>query len=428
MKFGKVGQVALISATALGVATLFTACGTLNVGFLFVATNKQTPGQIQVYEVDSESGSLRTIPTSPFPSGGRNPSSEAVSPLDAKNLYVTNQDDNNITQFGIGTDGKLYPQSTINTPGSYPIAVAVNATQTFAYVVDLLGPTAGCSLANPCPGMIAGYAITPSTATVIPGSLGLAPASCSTQKSSTLPVGCSLGNAVANSNGLGYVNLRLKSTDTTTVLTPTAMNVLANGSFLYVTAVNTSNGVGYIFEFSIGSDGSLTPLNGGAPISAGENPVALTSDSSSAFVYVVDKATNLIQSYSVASTGALTLSDTKATGNQPSALTLVNNSSLYVTNSLDATVTAYTLSSGVLTQVANYASDADPIAVIGDPKHLGFLYTVNFLGATLSGYKIDANTGTLINTQSSPYVSSVQPTAIAGIPHGGSTTKAAAGN
>src|ERR1700732_3675973 len=59
MKFGKVGQVVLVSAIALVVATLFTACGTLTgatltVGFLFVATNKQTPGQIEVYEVDSE--------------------------------------------------------------------------------------------------------------------------------------------------------------------------------------------------------------------------------------------------------------------------------------------------------------------------------------------------------------------------------------
>src|ERR1700735_4246019 len=127
MKFGKVGQVVLVTAIALGVATLFTACGTLTVGFLYVATTKQTPGQMEVYEVDSESGSLRTIPTSPFPSGGRNPIAEAVSP-DSLNLYAANEDDNNIVQFGIGTDGKLYPQSTINTPGAFPLAVAVSST------------------------------------------------------------------------------------------------------------------------------------------------------------------------------------------------------------------------------------------------------------------------------------------------------------
>jgi 6-phosphogluconolactonase (cycloisomerase 2 family) len=149
----------------------------------------------------------------------------------------------------------------------------------------------------------------------------------------------------------------------------------------------------------------------------------LTSDSGGQFVYVIDKATNLAETFAVQSNGSLSLVATAATGNQPTALALVNGNLLYVTNSLDGTVTSYTVSSGTLTQVATVATDADPIAVIGDPKHLGFLYTVNFLGSSLSGFKIDATNGTLINTQSSPYVSSVQPTAIAGIPHGGTTTK-----
>jgi 6-phosphogluconolactonase (cycloisomerase 2 family) len=60
---------------------------------------------------------MRQIPTSPFPSGGRNPVAEAVS-SDNTNLYVVNQDDNTIVQFIIGNDGKLYPQNTVNTPGS----------------------------------------------------------------------------------------------------------------------------------------------------------------------------------------------------------------------------------------------------------------------------------------------------------------------
>src|ERR1700761_8672733 len=133
MKFGKigtVGKVILVCGLALTVATLFSACGTLTVGFLYVATTKQTPGQIEVYEVNSESGALRTIPTSPFPSGGRNPIAEVPSP-DSKNLYVVNEDDNNIVQFGIGNDGKLYSQSTINTPGSFPMAVTLNASNSY---------------------------------------------------------------------------------------------------------------------------------------------------------------------------------------------------------------------------------------------------------------------------------------------------------
>ena len=70
MKFGKigtVGKVTLVCGLALSVATLFSACGTLTVGFLYVATTKQTPGQIEVYEVNSEAGSLRTVAYLPFP-------------------------------------------------------------------------------------------------------------------------------------------------------------------------------------------------------------------------------------------------------------------------------------------------------------------------------------------------------------------------
>jgi len=66
---------------------------------------------------------MHNIPTSPFPSGGRNPVAEATSP-DNSTLYVVNEDDNTIVQFTIGSDGKIYPQNTVNTPGVFPLAVA----------------------------------------------------------------------------------------------------------------------------------------------------------------------------------------------------------------------------------------------------------------------------------------------------------------
>jgi len=392
MKFGKVGQVVLVFAIALSVATLFTACSTLTVGFLFVATTKQTPGQIEVYEVNSESGALHTIPTSPFPSGGRDPIAEAVAP-NFQNLYVVNEDDNNIVQFGIGSDGKLYPQSTVNTPGTYPLAVAVNAAGTFLYVVDTLQPIAGCSLANPCPGDIAVYPINSD------GSLGTP-----VTNNSTFPT---------------FWPLQLSSSNATTVLTPTAMNVLPNGNDVYVTAYNAATNAGYLFGFSTSSTGTLTPLNGGAPISLGSEPVALASDSGSQYLFVVDALKDAIDSFSIQASGALSPLGTTPTGNQPSAITLFKDSYLYVSNALDSTVTAYTVSAGALSNVGTYASSTNPIAVATDPKQVGFLYTVNFLGNSLSGYQINPTSGALINTQASPYVSSAQPVALTGIPHGG---------
>ena len=132
MKFNKSSQLLLVSAASLLVAGLITACGTLTVDFVFVASSKAAGpnnyGEIDVFEINSESGYMRQIPTSPFPSGGRDPVAEAVS-SDNTNLYVVNQDDNTIVQFVIGNDGKLYPQNTVNTPGIFPLAVAVNGIE-----------------------------------------------------------------------------------------------------------------------------------------------------------------------------------------------------------------------------------------------------------------------------------------------------------
>ncbi|WP_263359422.1 lactonase family protein [Acidicapsa ligni] len=425
MKFGKVGQVGLVSAIALVVATLFTACGnTLTVGFMFVPTNNLTPGQIEVYEVDSESGSLRTIPTSPFPSGGRDPIAEATSP-DFNNLYVINEDDNNIVQFGIGTDGKLYPQSTINTPGSFPMATAMNTAGSYLYVVDTLQPIPGCSLTNACPGDIAAYAVTSTATSATAGSNGAGSLGqvCSAPSSGT-PT-CTVGNPVINSNGQGYLPLQLTPTDKTTVLTPTAVNVLTNGNFVYVTAFNASTSLGYLFSFSVGANGTLSPLNGGLPVNIGAQPAAIVSDAAGQFVYIADELKNAVSTYAVNSDGSLSLKSIASTGNQPTALTMDSTGKfLYVTNASDGNVSGYTVSNGTLTNTGTYAAGSQPVAIAIDPRHVGFLYTVNFLGSNLNGYQIDPTTGVLNNAQQSPYASTVQPTAIAGIPHGGITTAA----
>jgi len=395
---GPVGKAMLVGAIAFGVATLFTACSsTLTVGFLFVATNKQTPGQIEVYEVNSESGGLRTIPTSPFPSGGRNPVAEATTP-DFKTLYVVNEDDKNIVRFSIGTDGKLYPQSTVNTPGAFPMAVAVNSAQTFLYAVDTLQPVPGCSLTNTCPGDLAVFPINKDS---------------------------SLGTLISNNtNYPTYWPLLLTPSDTKTVLTPTALYVLPDGSSVYVAAYNATTNLGYIFAYSTNSDGSLTPLNGNKPLNIGSQPVALSSDSTGTYLYVVDKLANTLTSYTTAglNSGSTTTVASVATGNRPSALAVDGTSFVYVTNSTDSTVSGYSINGGSLTYISTSTSDTNPVAITVDPRKLGFLYTVNFLGSSLSGFKIDPNAGTLINAQRSPYLSSVQPTAIAGIPHSGTAT------
>jgi 6-phosphogluconolactonase len=430
MKFNKSGQLLLVSAASLVVAALVTACGTLTVDFVFVTSSKAAGannyGEVDVFEVNSQSGVMRQIPTSPFPSGGRDPVAEAVS-SDNTNLYVVNQDDNTIVQFIIGNDGKLYPQNTTNTAGIYPLAVAVNGTNLF--VVDTYQPLPSCSTAAPCSGSIAVYPITVGPTT--PPSDMIGP------------------NPVANGS-LNYWPLSLPSSPND-VLEPTAINVLASGKYLYVTAYDATANANYIFGFLVGSGGALTPLNGGAPLAGGPFavgtcptaflnapfvvgtcPSAIASatiasgTTTNSYVYVTDTANGKVHGYSVASaTGLLTsLSGSPfPAGDQPTAIVVdPAYPYVYVANALDSTVTAYSMSSGALTSLGTYASGLQPVAIGIDPSTNHFLYTANYLGSgingTVSGFELSPTDGTLVNSQNSPYTSNAQPTAVAAIPHG----------
>ena len=411
MKFNKSSQLALVSAAGFLAAILVTACSqltqTLTVDFVYVATSKAAGannyGEINVFEIDSESGHMRQIPSSPFPSAGRDPVAEAVS-ADNEDLFVANQDDNTIVQFVIGTDGKLYPYNTVNTPGIFPLALATNKTNLF--VVDTYEPLPICSTADPCSGSIAVYPL--STAT------------------SSAPV--TLGSPAVNpSVGASYWPLTVPSAPSD-VIVPTAVNVLASGAYVYVTAYDSSvtPNRGYVFGFAVGSGGTLTPLNGGVPHDMGIGskglgirPSAIASDPTSTYVYVTDSTNGIVVGYSVSS-GVLNLIGDTPAGGQPSAI--VSDPAypyIYVANSLDATVNAYSMSNGALTNLGTYQTGLQPVAIGIDPSTQHFLYTVNFLSNTVSGFELSPTAGTLVNTQFSPYGTDAQPTAVAAIPHKG---------
>jgi 6-phosphogluconolactonase len=404
MKFNKSSQLLLVSAASFLVAGLMTACSTLTVDFVFVTSSKAAGannyGEIDVLEINSESGAMHHIPTSPFPSGGRNPVAEAVS-VDESNLYVVNQDDNSIVQFVIGNDGKVYPQNTVNTPGIFPLAVAVSGTN--LYVVDTYQPLPICSTANPCSGSVG----------VLPITVG-----------SGSPPSDTLGSPVAN-GALTYWPLSLASAPAD-VIVPTAINVLPSGAYVYVTAYDSSvsPSAGYIFGFATSSSGALTPLNGGVPFAAGTHPSAVASDSSSSYVYVTDLAKGDVLAFSVASGLLTSISGSPfPAGNQPTAIVAdPAYPYLYVANSLDSSVTAYSIANGALSNLGTYATGTQPVAIGIDPSTNHFLYTANYLGSivngSVSGFELSPTAGTLLNSQNSPFTVDALPTAVTAISHG----------
>jgi len=403
MKFSRPSQLLLIAAASLAAASLITACETLTVDFVFVASalaaGSNNYGEIDVFEIDSESGRMRQIPTSPFPSEGRDPVAEAVS-ADYQNLFVVNQDDNTIVQFIIGSDGKLYPYNTVNTPGIYPLAIAANKSNVF--VVDTYQPLPLCSTADPCSGSVAVYPLTAAT--------------------SSTPVG--LGTPATNpAVSAQFWPLTLSGANASHVIVPTAVNVLASGAFVYVSAYDSSvtPNAGYVFGFSVGSGGVLTAVPG-SPFAAGDKPSAVASDAKSAYVYVTDAVRGDVLGYTVGSTGALAaLSGSPyPAGNDPTGIVVdPTYAYAYVSNSTDATVTAYSMSSGVLTRIGSYATGLQPVAIGIDPSTNHFLFTVNFLANTVSDFELSTTSGTLLDAQGTPFNTNAQPVAAAAIPHNG---------
>jgi 6-phosphogluconolactonase len=438
MKFNKSGQLLLVSAASLAAAGMITACGsTLTVDFVYVTSSKAAGannyGEIDVFEVNSESGLLRQIPTSPFPSGGRDPVAEAVASNFA-NLYVVDEDDNTVVQFAIGNDGKLYPQNTVNTPGVFPMGVAVNGSH--MYVADTYQPLPTCSPAEPCSGSVASFPL-----------------------SSSGQPGTPVGNPAGDIN---YWPLTLTCSPAD-VLAPSAIEVVGSGKYVFVAAVDTTAAAdntalpvvsnpcdvagagtaptGYVFAFAANSDGTLSAV-AGSPFTvaakgsngAGVQPSAIASDPAGKYVYVTDflgadqgqTGARNVYGYSIAN-GVLSQLDGSPFegGNQPSSLVVdPTGGYAYVANSLDNTITAYTIGGGALSTFGSFAVSTQPAAVLVDPSTGHFVYAAGYLGSSVSGYQlIPGGTPTLVPTQRTPYTSNAQPTAMAAIPHGGMAAK-----
>lgn len=400
MKLSKLSQLVLVSGISLLVASFLAGCYLVTIDFVFVAASagaaSTSAGQIYGYKVDSESGALRTE-IAPVASGGTNPVALAISP-DYYNLYVANQGNNTVVHFSISDTGPLTQEDSITLPVP-PVSLAVNASNTYLYVVS--GTNSATLTAFPL------------------STLGAIGNPVSTQ---TLSVP-------------GYPS---------DIIIPTGVNVLGNNNAVFAIAYDksaynpggttTSNAnPGWIFSFTVGSGGSLTPVSG-SPWQAGVKPSGVVSDPTDRFVYVTDFASNELIGYSVLSTDVLylLLDGPFKTGNEPTAVTIdPRGIYMYVTNSLDNTISAYTIAlpTGIPSNIVNSTStagnstDTDPVAVAVDPSLGRFVYTANHLGNTISGFQLNPNTGSVVSTLATPYPTGSYPTALVLVPHGNHATQ-----
>jgi 6-phosphogluconolactonase (cycloisomerase 2 family) len=397
MKFSKLGQLFLVSSIGLIVATLLTACQIVTIDFVYVASSAgagtASNGQIDIFAVDSESGALRAGPQS-VSSGGNLPVAMAVS-ADYENIYVANQANSSIVHFTLALNGTPTQKDVVTLPAQ-PISIAVNAAGTYLYVAS--GPGGG---------------------TLTAYSIG---------------TGGTMG-AVVFETPLSL------STNPTDIIVPTAVTVLANNSAVYVTAydqaaydpgcatcVTSSAHPGWVFGYTVGSGGILTPASN-SPFQAGVKPSAIAADPTNRFVYATDFASNQMIGFSVQSGNLLNflINGPFKTGNEPSAVVIdPRGKYIYVANSLDSSVSAYAidLTTGTpsiataATGGTGNGTDTQPLSIVVDPALGRFVYTANYLGNSVSGFRLDPNSGALTTTQATPYPSGAKPTAIVAVPHG----------
>ena len=425
MKFRKLGRATLAAVLSLGVAAVLGACGATGtndtVDYVYVTNTKNTPGQINVYDADGDSGALHQIPDSPYPSGGSNPVALVTSP-NFKYLYVVNNGQggsagSGIVEFGIGTDAKLYAQHTYQGPAgsslSLPNGVAINTAGTLLFVTYtfILG---NGSTSNPSSGALVVYPI---------NSDG------------------SLGTPVVNGS-LPYYPL---STGTD-ILNPIAVNVLtqnpgnsttAGGTFVYVVSQNSTTALGSISAFSVASSGALTYLpcssstatcdaSGNGTYIAGASPNAIASTPLGLYLFVTDSARNQLLSYTVQSSGQIIATPASPTNTDvfPDSVTVEPHGEyVYVANYAANNVGAYAIklatnsSPFALVPVSTYGTGTGPTCVFVEPALGSYVYTTNFLDNTVSGLNLNLGTGALAPVQDTPFIAAGQPTCIAATPH-----------
>ena len=405
MKFKNLRQLAVVSGIGLGVATLFSGCQLVTIDYLFVATAASTVsgssttcpgGEIETYAIDSQSGAIRNGAPAVC-SGGTTPTVLAISP-GYQNLYVANQVDKNIVHFSLATNGVLTKKDTATLVDPVT-AMTVSPDGNSLYVLS------GTSTA------------TLSVFGLSSGALGSAPQS---QTTLTVP-----GNAGDQ-------------------LVPTGIAVLPSGKAVYATAydkssynpggaITSSANPGWLYGFVVGSGGALTPTPG-SPYTAGVKPSGVAADPLNSYLYVTDFASNQLIGYGIYSGFSVNflLNGPYRSGGQPTAVTVdPRGRFMYVSNSLDSSVGAYVidLQTGTPSSAVNTtgsqtnSTDTQPVAIAIDPALGRFVYTANYLGNSISGFRLDPTAGTLKQTQATPYPTGIHPAAVALAPHGNHSTQ-----
>jgi 6-phosphogluconolactonase (cycloisomerase 2 family) len=350
------------TAGSADITTVTVSCagGSASVGkFAYVANNGD--GTISAYTIDSTTGKLTAVAGSPY-ADGTTPAAVSLAP-NGKFAFSASDNGTKIHAFTIDqTTGQLTeiagsPFSTGFVTGMAFPDIAVDAASAHLYIAS-----AGDN-------EVAGFTIdqTSGALTSLTGS--------------PYPAGAGASAIPAFS---------------------------PNGKFLYVMD-STANAVS---GYTIGSDGSLTPMASTFP--TGQDPTWISFTPDGKWAYVSDSAgPDELSLFSVnATTGALTAlaAPAKEPEEHPQDLTVdASGTHLYVpvaNGNTPGAIDVYTINDadGSLTFVGTTGAPAGVTPIFLDIAPNGkFAYVASKSGAEVYGYSIDSSTGALTKLPQSPY-------------------------
>jgi 6-phosphogluconolactonase len=430
MKFSQLGQLALASAVSAALVLGITACGQSNtIDFVYVASANNNPGAVYGFASDGQSGALTQILGSPFPAG-RNPIAlvRAVRD-DGTYIYALNHDDNTVSEYASGSDGKLFALNTYNIQsGTNPNGMAISPDQSTLYVVEAYGLGPNSTPYSPTTPGIGALVQFPIGAK---GALGTEAAypTCNNPVAVTV-----LGSTSNPAGGAVFVVNDPSGQLTTLIDTVAAQNRGATGSetVIYPAVGACSGGAGaqgQITSYNITPSSNVLTPGDGSPFAAGVAPNAIATDPTNRFVYVTDFRQNLLLSYTIkgssSSIAPLPANSTTPTGQLPSAITVdPRGKYIYVSNYGSGTVSGFALDattgapSGLAGTSNTTGTDPGPAAVIVEDSIGRYVYTSNFIGNSVSSLYLDPNAGTTHTGQNSPFPGVAKATAIATVKHG----------
>jgi 6-phosphogluconolactonase (cycloisomerase 2 family) len=390
MNLFKISRITKASMVSLALALGLSSCSLdYVVGYVYMTTAKTSPGLIDQYSIDYDSGALSSIGT-PI-AAGNDPIALVAAP-GGKFVYVVNHLDSTVQEFAVQGDGTLASKNTYPVIGTMPTAIAIDPQGKFLYVTFTY--QTGYSATTPGPG---GVTIFPVNAD---NSLGTA---------STVNVGNN----------------------------PVGVTVSYYNRFVYVLDQEPEPNATVLGFSQNATTGALTPVPGttiatvagktvATGFAAGVVPSALAEEPTSRYLYVTDQAANQMIGYVVQASGALVamVNGPFRAGLFPVNLTIDPRGQLiYVLNYNGNTVEGYQIDSATGTPSGAVgafatATGTGPTCVTIDPSLGVYMFISNSLDNTATGEKLTPNTGGLLPVENSPFLGSGQPTCLTAVANG----------